>query len=264
MTCKNCNSLLEAEQRYCFECGAKVIRNRLTLKNLSSDFSEQFLSYDNKFLKTFLALFKTPEEVIEGYINGTRKKYVNVIQYFAIALTVVGIQVFLMNTFFKEAMELDPDMFGMNFDPETQKDNPFNNIKYEDYNNYQSLIYVLTIPFSAIASWLTYFILGIRHYNFTEHAVLNLYYSAQVIIVNAVITIGLLCLNVDFMTTTYISTFFILVYFFYVLKRVFKSSFLIALAHFLLVMVIYGVLFAFIMILTIVIVVIVMLVFKSK
>lgn len=264
MECKNCNTSLNSEQSYCFQCGAKVIKNRLTIKNLSADFSEQFLSYDNRFLKTFIDLAKQPEAVIESYINGTRKKYVNVIQYFAISLTLVGIQVFLMNTFFKEAMELDPNMFGVAIDPKSQEHNPFKDLKYEDFNNYQSLLYVLTIPFSAISTWLAYWVIGIRRYNFTEHTVINLYYSAQIIIVNAFLVITLLCFGVDFMLISYITTAVILIYFFYVLKRVFKTSFLEALGHFMLVMVAYGVLFIVISILAVIIAIIVFLIMKKS
>ena len=85
MNCKNCDANLNQNSDYCNNCGAKVIRNRLTIKTLFSHFSEQFLNYDNKFLQTFIHLFTKPEDVIGSYINGTRKKYVNVISYFAIA-----------------------------------------------------------------------------------------------------------------------------------------------------------------------------------
>ena len=92
MNCKSCQSTLKSQDNYCNICGAKVIRNRLTFKNLFEHFSEQFLNYDNKFLLTFITLFKRPEDVIAGYISGTRKKYVNVISYFAIAITLSGLQ----------------------------------------------------------------------------------------------------------------------------------------------------------------------------
>lgn len=62
MACKNCNTELTTDSEYCYHCGAKVIRNRLTIKNLFEHFSEQFLNYDNKFLQTFILLFKKPEE----------------------------------------------------------------------------------------------------------------------------------------------------------------------------------------------------------
>ena len=102
MNCKNCHTDIPERSGYCSRCGAKVIRNRLTMKNLISSFSRQFFDYDNKFLQTFINLFKKPEDVIGSYINGTRKKYVNVISYYAIAISLAGIQLFVLNKFFPE------------------------------------------------------------------------------------------------------------------------------------------------------------------
>ncbi|WP_456438651.1 DUF3667 domain-containing protein [Psychroserpens sp.] len=264
MDCKNCNTSLSKLINYCPLCGAKIVKKRLTFKNLTTDITEQFLNIDNKFLKTFIHLFTKPELVINGFIDGTRKKYVNVIQFFAISLTLVGIQVFLMNTFFKEAMELDPNMFNpLGVDPETQKNNPFKNIELADYNNYQSVFYVLSVPFSAISTWLTYWIVGTRHFNFTEHLVLNLYYSAQVIIINAFITIGLLCFGIDFMLVSAVSTVFTFTYFFYVLKRVFRTSFITTLANFLLAMVALGFIFIVLIILITILAIIGIYIFKK-
>ena len=69
-----------------------------------------FFSVDNKLLKTFLHLFSKPEAVIVGFIEGTRKKYINVVQYFAIALTLIGLQVFLMEKVFNL---LNEHLFGL-------------------------------------------------------------------------------------------------------------------------------------------------------
>lgn len=64
MDCKNCNTSLVEIQNFCSDCGAKVIRNRLTIRNLFEHFSATFLNYDNKFLQTFIGLFTKPEEII--------------------------------------------------------------------------------------------------------------------------------------------------------------------------------------------------------
>lgn len=236
-------------------CGAKIVKKRLTMRSIAADINEQFLNIDNKFLKTFIHLLTKPDVVINGFIGGTRKKYLNVIQYFAIALTLVGIQVFLMNTFFKDAMELDPDMFNpLAIDPKTQKDNPFNNMKYEDFNNYQSVYYTLSVPFSAISTYFAYWIAGLRQFNFTEHLVFNLYYSGEVIIINAFLIIGLLCVGVDFMTINYISSALIVVYFFYALMRVFKTSWLMTFAQFLLTMLVLGIVFFIVIVLLVIVI----------
>ncbi|MGC1205164.1 MAG: DUF3667 domain-containing protein [Flavobacteriaceae bacterium] len=237
------------------ECGAKVIKNRLTFKNLAQDINDQFFNIDNTFLKTFIHLFTKPEIVINGFISGTRKKYITVIQYFAISLTLVGVQIFLMNTFFKDALQVE-DMFGASFkDMPNQENNPFlpQNFDYSQINNYQSLIYILSVPFSAIATWLAYKIIGDKRFNFTEHIVLNLYYSGQIIIVSSVLTILFLCFGIDYMTITYIVTAITFIYFFHVLMRVFNSNFLNTLASFLLFLVVLGVIFLIVFILGVII-----------
>ena len=77
MNCKNCEISLTGTDDFCKNCGAKVIKNRLTLKNLFLHISETFFNYDNKLLKTILHLFTKPEYVIDSYVNGVRKKYIN-------------------------------------------------------------------------------------------------------------------------------------------------------------------------------------------
>ncbi|WP_255535075.1 DUF3667 domain-containing protein [Cellulophaga sp. E16_2] len=73
MECKNCTLTLEENHNFCADCGAKVVRNRLTIKNLFGDFAQRYLNIDNTFIRTFGKLFVAPEIVILGYINGVRK-----------------------------------------------------------------------------------------------------------------------------------------------------------------------------------------------
>ncbi|WP_273566165.1 DUF3667 domain-containing protein [Maribacter halichondriae] len=94
MECKNCQSTLAERADYCSFCGAKIIRNRLNLRNLWTEFTEQYLNLDNTFLRTIKHLFTKPKEVILGYINGQRKRYLNPISLYAIALTFTGILFF--------------------------------------------------------------------------------------------------------------------------------------------------------------------------
>lgn len=243
MNCKNCNTALSKLINYCPLCGAKIVKKRLTFKNITADINEQFLNIDNKFLKTFIHLFTKPEIVINGFIEGTRKKYVNVIQYFAISLTLVGVQVFLMNTFFKDALTFDPNVFSPIAESEVQKNNPFANFNFEEINNFQSIIYILSVPVSTIATWISYYIVGIRHYNFTEHLVINLYYSAQIILVTAIFSILFLCFGLDYLLISGVVSVLTFGYFFYVLKRVFSSTFWETALHFIIIMFAYLVLF---------------------
>ena len=235
---------MNSSQKYCFECGAKVIKNRLTFRNILEDINERFFNLDNKLLKTFSHLFTKPEVVIKGYIDGTRKRYIDIIQYFAISLTLVGLQVFLMNTVFQDALNFDESFVKSMGNLPNSKDNPFKDIRFRDFNNYQSLIYTLTIPISALATWLAYYIVGLRQYNFTEHIVINLYYSAQVIIITAVLSILFLCFGLNYLVISSFITVLTIIYLFYILKRVFNTKFWDSVLNFILVMVIYGAIFS--------------------
>jgi hypothetical protein len=245
MYCKNCQNKLSEKQHYCDECGAKVIVNRLTMKAIALQINEEFFSLDNKLLKTFLTLFTNPEDVILGYIQGIRKKYIHVIQYFAFSLTLAGLQVFIMSVFFKDLMELN--MYeGIETLP-GQENNPFKDVNFEFFNNYQGLIYILGVPISAFSTWFVYYILKDRRLNFTEHLVLNLYYSAQVIIITAVLSITFLILGLNYFIVSSIIILPIFWYLYFVLRRVFKDSFWETVAKFLLVCIIYGFLYILLM-----------------
>lgn len=225
MNCKNCDIALKNSQNYCDECGAKVIRKRLTFRNLFEHISETFFNYDNKLLRTFIELFTSPENVIVGYIEGVRKKYVNVISYFGISLTLAGIQFFLITTFFSDALELN---FGF---PEAlensaaQKNNPFLSSDADEMGNIQSISYIVAVPFSAFATWVVYSIFGDKRYNFTEHLVINLYYSAQIIIVTSISSILFLIFGFNYFLVSVFITIPMFIYLGYVLKRIFGNNF---------------------------------------
>ncbi|WP_323788799.1 DUF3667 domain-containing protein [Psychroserpens sp.] len=205
MDCKNCNTPLASDQKFCSECGAKVINNRLTIKHITSEFSSQFLNYDNKFLKTFFDLFTKPEAVIDGYIKGTRKKYINVIQYLAISLTLLGLQLFILNKFFPDfynAVFTDSqNLFAMYPEENREEMEKFMTSYYSFINEYQSLIYVIGIPLTAFVTRLTF--LREKLYNFTEHIVLNTYITAQYVVFSffAYLFFAIFNLNISILVT---------------------------------------------------------------
>lgn len=243
MNCKNCNNTLKESQKFCDECGAKIIQNRLKPKVLAQQVNAQFISIDNKFLRTFIDLFKQPEIVIIGYIDGTRKKYIDVLQYFAISLTLAGIQVFLITTFFKEALEFSPEFITTIENMPEQDINPMASFNPDIFTKYQGLIYILGVPISALATWLVYYIFGNKRFNFTEHLVLNLYYSAQIIIITAVFSIFFLVTGMNYLIVSSLLGLPTFIYLGYVLKKIFKEDFLNTLAKFLVVMFLYVIIY---------------------
>jgi len=211
--CKNCQNPLGEQQDYCPRCGAKVIRNRLSLKNLWGDFSEQFLNYDNKLLQTFIDLFKKPVEVIGSYINGTRKKYVNVVSYFALALTLSGIQIFVVRKFFPDSLDLTAFLSQNAAQPTINMDWVY---------DYQSIIALINLPIYAAIARLTF--LGLKKYNYTEHLVIMTYIMGQFTIIGFfVVTLGVI-LGGNFYILNNFAIIFLAIYTTYCYKRLYPLS----------------------------------------
>lgn len=186
MECKNCLKSLRTDFTYCPDCGAKVIRNRLTVKNLWYDATERFFNIDNTFLLTFKDLFTKPDVVIVGYINGVRKKYLNPISYFTIAITLGGLFVYLNTEFFPDAMDfkfLYGDENSLNEADRFAQDlsKKLNSYLFK----YQSLFYIAMLPLLSLMSRLIF--LDKKQFNISEHFVINIYaYSQMSIVINTI------------------------------------------------------------------------------
>lgn len=168
MECKNCGTQLITEKSFCATCGAKVITKRLTLGNLWAEISEKLLNLDNTILKTFRDLFKKPEAVIDGFISGVRKKYLNPVNYVALTATYSGLVFYLLS-------KLRPDFYSkLNFQGQNQE-------AFSEFMNnlmdFQGFLYFLSIPLMAIISIVVF--INIRKYNFTEQSVIYMYTAAQ-------------------------------------------------------------------------------------
>ncbi len=85
MNCKNCQTELTGDKKFCTQCGAKVIDYRLNFKLMVGEFFETYISWDNKIFKTFIHLFTKPEVVVRNYISGVRKRYMQPIAFMFIA-----------------------------------------------------------------------------------------------------------------------------------------------------------------------------------
>lgn len=219
MECKNCEKQLVESDNYCQACGAKVIRNRLTLKNLFAHFSEQFLNYDNKFLNTFKALSLRPEEVIGGYIDGTRKKYVNAVNYFTIAVTISSLFFFVFLKFFPDALNFTSDLYNMDED-QARIMAEYNRSIFES----QSLLFFISIPVLAVVSRLVF--LKNKKYNFSEHLVINLYTYSHVSLSITALYFITIWYQPLFGVVAIVAVPFQIVFFAYVLKRLYKLSML--------------------------------------
>lgn len=221
MHCKNCNNPLPENSDFCNSCGGKVIRNRLSFKNLFDHFTETFFNYDNKLLRTFIDLFKKPEEVIGGYIAGVRNRYVNPVSFFGIILTINGLNVFLIQKFYKkyiDATQFIKDIESANNEV-TQKITALtSDISLE----YASLFFSLLIPIAALISLIVFFN---KKYNYTEHIILYLYSMSLYSILSVVFgQLTLLLIPEKYIIFGLVMSLFLLTYHCYIYIRLFKLS----------------------------------------
>ncbi len=263
MECKNCNYFLRTDYSYCPTCGAKVIRNRLTVKNIWYDFTERFFNLDNTFIITFKHLLTKPDVVIGGYINGVRKKYMNPISYFTIAVFLGGIFFFLNKKFFPEAMDFQSIFIPNVGTKEAQQFNLEFMKKYQDFaQEYQSFIYMASIPILAIISRLVF--LNKKQFNLSEHFVINIYAYAQMsITVNIIYILSIWNSKLIFLEAS-LNMFFLVGYFSFVYKKLFQLSWKQILLKLLLFVFIVLVLYIVIVIMAIIIVIIYMALFTDK
>ncbi len=213
--CKNCQQPIES-YNFCPDCGAKKITKRITFKNLILDFVDRFLNLDNSFFRTFIHLFTKPEEVIDGYIHGLRKRYINAFGYFAISVTITGFYGFIVkdrifeltNTAMgsllsEEALESQMSSLDMTF-------------------QYQSILSFILIPILALLSRLVF--LNYKKYNLTEHFVIYLYAYSHIVGVTALLQIPITFLIDNYFIMTFSPFIVYFLYVGYVLKRLYDIN----------------------------------------
>lgn len=206
MNCKNCENTLRTDYSFCPDCGAKVIRNRITIKNLWYDVIERYFNIDNTLLRTILHLFTKPEAVIDGYIKGTRKKYLNPISYFGIALTISGILVFIMQRFYGDALDFSGQTTGS-----------FAKKWGEIVFDYNAFFFLLYFPVLAIPAYL---LLNKIKYNLAEYVLVFVYTMSHFSIVTFFISLSILVSNSsNYMTYSQWTLLLMLVYNMYVAQR---------------------------------------------
>ena len=210
MECKNCQANLRSDFSYCPTCGGKVVRNRLTLRNVFQDLSFQVFNLDNTFLKTFRHLFSRPTEVVNSYIEGTRKRYMNPISYFAIAITLSGIMFFVLR-----------NLYHVNLTNSSFTDNQPSNMEF--VFDYQGLLSYLIMPIYALLTWLLF--IDKKKLNYTEHLVTNAYITGQTSFVQVIVCLvlfGLFDIRYDLFNWTFLLM--IVVYQFYVLGKIHQTK----------------------------------------
>ncbi|MCF6224185.1 MAG: DUF3667 domain-containing protein [Flavobacteriaceae bacterium] len=229
MNCNNCNSELNQKDDFCKKCGAKVIKERITIKSLFSNLLVA-LGWDSNFFVTLRFLLYKPQIVLKEYISGTRKKYANPFTFFAISL---AISLFIFNQYSEQFIQLSTnasfqqtdiientassdikskEIFGYENQEELGKAMTKYMLKY--YNLYAFLL----LPLYTLIAFLVFR----KPYNYGEHLVINTYLQSTSIFLGIILFSFSLLTGVNvFGAGITIITF---LYYSYVYKRLYELT----------------------------------------
>ncbi|WGK63701.1 DUF3667 domain-containing protein [Croceiramulus getboli] len=218
---------MSKDDLYCSRCGAKKIDEVLTLKAIGKEVQERYLELDSALLLTFLDLFRKPEAVADGYINGLRKRYMPLSNYFALAITLTGL-------LFVFAKKINPQDFVI---PEASSSMENIMAQFNLVFEYQGLINLILLPLGALMTKLVF--IDKKKYNYVGHLVWNGFYIAQTFIAVFLFSLIPVLLGADYFLITNLPTIPVLLYYVWMIKRLYAMGWWEAIGRFLLYMVAY-------------------------
>ena len=224
MRCKNCNDSLRTDYQFCPACGAKVIRNRLSISGLIEDFRDRFLNIDNTLFRTVTHLFTKPDVVVLDYIDGVRGRYLNPVSYITLAITFMASQYFIQTNFFPDILSMK-ELLSQDGQTISEADEAL--IKNTEafvrvFIEYIYLFTFLTLPFLALISKMVFG--KLKGLNYSEHFVLNTYLYSHA----SVITILMYYLTIwdkeAYYWAAILSSLVMIIYYMFACKRIFDLS----------------------------------------
>lgn len=225
MYCKTCENLLEDQDKYCSNCGAKIVDDRLSLKGTWEEFVGPFFSWDNNFWRTFFDLFSKPKDVLEAYISGARKKYFQPFSYIILYATIA---VFFYKFFPMEIIDYSESFTkGYNSTNTSGKAsqfdiNGFMKSYIESLMSYYNFFVLMLIPIYALTS---YIIFNKRGHNFFEHLVFNSYLQTNLGFISLVLQVILVnMLGMSFGIYSLVFLFLFILFTLYAFKELYNQN----------------------------------------
>lgn len=220
--CKNCSSQISEDDAFCKKCGAQVINNRISIKQLWSNLLNA-LGWDSKFFITLRHLIYKPQHLLEEYINGTRNKYANPFTFFAIT---IAISLFTFSQYSEELSQMFTTISSM---PQTENIGEIDSLEIFGHENgdelmqaflkYYNIFAFLLLPIYTLIAFLVF---G-KPYNFGEHLVINTYLQSLTILLSVLLFGISLLLQINiYAAGIYIATF---LYYCFAYKTLYKLTF---------------------------------------
>lgn len=214
MNCKNCQNSLLSDYKYCPECGVKTDIKRLTFQGLFNDVVERVFNLENNVFRTIGQLTVRPERVIISYLEGTRRKYLNPLNYLTLTLFLSGVIFFFIRRFALDKMKFD--VAGLETNVETSRK------IMEAVMEYNSFVFILYIPILALAGFLSF---NKRRLNIPEYIVTSTYALSHLMVLTFPISLMVILMAPEkYMTYSLLSLTFMIGYPLFVLIRMHRYS----------------------------------------
>lgn len=160
--CKNCGNVFEGN--YCNNCGQAANTHKIDHHFIWHDIQHGLMHYDNGVMYSGIQLFTRPGYAVKEYIKGMRVKHFKPISMAIVLSIVYGLVYHLLgiNLF----ADVHDDVFQWEY-------------LNEWVAHHYYYIVLLSIPFFSLGSYMMFKKHG---YNFTEHLIINAFYSSQKLI----------------------------------------------------------------------------------
>ena len=168
-SCINCGASLHGS--FCHQCGQKLIKKRLTVKGVITEALSSIFKLDSGLWRTMVMMTQKPAQVIQDYIKGKTKPYVNPFRY---ALGLIALYVFLainlgeFSVQIEQAIELYRNMGIIS----TAEDEVVMRSRLDSVFKFSNFIPFALIPFLSLA---TNWLFKKEKWHYAEHFVMNTY-----------------------------------------------------------------------------------------
>lgn len=159
VTCKNCGNVFEGN--YCNNCGQPAETHAVNASFIAHDVQHGLFHFESGLLYSAGQLFLRPGHTIREYLHGKRVKHYKPISMVIVVATLYGVLYHFLHLNIFKGVDVE------GFDIKDLS---------ELVSHHFALVTLATIPLYALSSYLVFRKQG---YNYTEHIILNSFYSTQ-------------------------------------------------------------------------------------
>lgn len=242
MNCKNCNEALEDGAKFCDNCGAKVVNNRITLRFLLGELFAA-MGFESLYFITLKKMLVAPQEVISEYLGGVRKRYVNPFAYIAVGAALSLIVFNYFSEDYKKIQYVANQGQIAELKKTVEKDlSTVKNISKEELKKLRGKQYTAKMQLKFMDTWseyalkyfniLTFLLLPLyslmskltyrKPNNYGEHLVINAYIQGTTMYVSIITFLLAMLINPNLFM---VSMLLVIVYYLYVFGKLYKLSF---------------------------------------